>query len=63
MNKTRFALVAVPFLTGVSGAFAAVPAAVTTAISEAQADGIVVASLVLVAVIALWAIKFMRRGL
>lgn len=44
-------------------AFAAVPADVSTALTDAKADGLVVAGLVLVAVIAMYAFKLMRRGL
>jgi len=46
-----------------SQAFASVPAEVTTALADMKADGITVATAVLVAVIALAAIKFIRRGL
>lgn len=53
------ALVAVP----VSQAFAAVPAEVTTALGDAKTDGIAVAGLVLVAIIAMYAFKLMRRGI
>ncbi len=42
---------------------AAVPAEVTTAISDMKADGLVVAAAVLVAVIAVAAVKFIRKGL
>jgi hypothetical protein len=43
--------------------FAAVPADVTTAITDMKADGLTVAAAVLVAVIAVAAIKFIRKGL
>lgn len=43
-------------------ALAAVPEAVTTAISGMQADAIAVATVFLVATIALTAFKFMKRG-
>jgi len=42
--------------------FAAVPEAVTTAISTMQADGVTVATTFLVAVIAVAAIKFLRSA-
>lgn len=42
---------------------AAVDAAVTTAISTMQADAIIVASAVLIAIISVVAIKFIRKGL
>lgn len=44
-------------------AYAAVPAEITTALTEAKADGLVVAGLVLVAVIAMFAFKLIRRGI
>ena len=42
---------------------AAVPVAVTDALDDMQADGLVVAGSVLVAIIAIAAIKFIRKGL
>jgi Inovirus Coat protein B len=50
-------------LAPLTGAFAAVPAEVTTALGEMKVDATAVAALVLVAVIAVAAIKFMRKGL
>ena len=44
-------------------AHAEVPAAVTTALSGMQADALAVAGLVLVAIIAVAAFKFMRKGI
>lgn len=44
-------------------AMAAVPAAVTTALGDAKDDGIVVATAVLVAIVAIYAFKLMRKGL
>lgn len=44
-------------------ALAAVPAGVTTAIGDAATDGATVAAAVLVAVVAIYAFKLMRRGL
>lgn len=46
-----------------SSAFAAVPVEVTTALTDAKTDGVSVAGLVLVAVIAMYAFKLMRRGI
>lgn len=46
-----------------SGAMAEVPAAVTTALSTIQADAITVATVVLVAIVAIYAFKFLRKGL
>ncbi len=59
---TRFAIVPALAAAAVS-AQAAVPTEVTTALTDMKADGLTVASAVLVAVIALYAIKFMRKGL
>lgn len=50
-------------LVTVGSAFAAVPADVTTAISDMKTDGLIVAGAVLVAVIAIAAIKFLRRAM
>lgn len=44
-------------------AYAAVPVEVSTALSDAKTDGMAVAGLVLVAVIAMYAFKLMRRGI
>ncbi len=44
-------------------ALAAVPAEVTTAVGDMKTDGLVVAGAVLVAIIAIAAIKFIRKGL
>lgn len=44
-------------------AMAAVPAEVSTALSDAKADGIVVATAVLIAIVAIYAFKLMRKGL
>lgn len=44
-------------------AFAAVPTEVTAAISAGGADAITVASAVLVAIIGVYAVKLMRKGL
>lgn len=44
-------------------AFAAVPAGVTTSITEMSTDAVTVATAVLVAIIAVVAIKFIRKGL
>lgn len=43
-------------------AFAAVPAEVTTALTDAKTDSLVVAGLALVIIIAIAAFKFMRRA-
>jgi hypothetical protein len=44
-------------------AFAAVPLEVTTALDDAKADGVTVAGVVLVVIIAIAAFKFIRRAL
>jgi len=44
-------------------AFAAVPADVTTALNDAKTDGVTVAGVVLVVIIAIAAFKFIRRAL
>ena len=43
-------------------AFAAVPEGVTTAITTAQTDAVTVASAVLVAIVALFGFRLMRRA-
>lgn len=65
MNKQfRFALPAVGSLAVLAGNVqAAVPTDVTTAITDMKADGVTVATAVLVAIIAIAAIKFIRKGL
>lgn len=44
-------------------AFAAVPTEVTTALGDMKADALIVAGVVLVAIIAVAAVKFIRKGL
>ncbi len=44
------------------GAFAAVPAAITTAIADMSTDGVTVATAFVVAAIAVAAIKFLRSA-
>jgi len=59
MNKIiSFGALALPL-----SAFAAVPADVTTALTDMKADALVVAGVVLVALIAVAAVKFIRKGL
>lgn len=48
---------------GVTSAFAAVPANVTTALTDLQVDALIVAGIVLAAIVAVFALKFIRRGL
>lgn len=64
MKKSLFArLAALSFVTAAGSAMAAVPTEVTTAITDMKADGLVVAGAVLVAIIAIAAVKFIRKGL
>lgn len=60
--KTRLALVPAALAASAGSALAAVPTEVTTALTEMKADALIVASLVLVAIIAVAAFKFMRKG-
>lgn len=48
--------------TSVSSAMAAVPGAVTTAIDDMAADGATIAGSILVAIIAVVAVKFLRKA-
>jgi hypothetical protein len=57
----KIALVSVATLAG--SAFAAVPANVTTALSDLSADSLTVAGIVLAAIVAVYAFKFIRKGL
>jgi len=64
MNKTRFAgLMAVPATLLAGAAHAEVPAAVTTALTSLQADALTVAGVILAAIVAVYAFKFIRKGL
>ena len=65
LKKIKGALVAVPAALAVVAipAHAAVPTQVSTALGDMQADGVSVATLVLVALVAVVAFKFMRKGL
>lgn len=64
MNKAKQKVLAGLALTtaGVSSAMAAVPAEVTAALGDAKTDGVTVAGLFLVAVIAIYAFMLMRKG-
>ncbi len=50
-------------LAGYTAAQAAVPASVTAALADLSADSLVVAGVVLTAIVAVFAFKFIRRGL
>ena len=60
--QTRLALVPAAVLASAGSAFAAVPAEVSTALTDMKADALTVAGLVIVAFIAVMAFKFMRKG-
>ena len=63
LQTRRFAQAAAgTALTLAGAAHAAVPTEVTTALTDMKADALVVAGLVLVAIIAVAAFKFMRKG-
>ena len=47
----------------VSVSHAVVPPSVTAAITEMKADGVLIAGAVLVAIIAVMAVKFLRKGM
>lgn len=59
----RVALVGGVAAAGVTSAMAAVPAEVTSALASIGADALTVAGVVLVAIIGLFAFKFLRKGL
>jgi hypothetical protein len=61
MNK-KLAFIA-PLSIAAGSAFAAVPADVTDALTGAKTDGVLVATAVLVAIVAIYAFKLMRKGL
>ncbi len=58
----RLALVPAAAFAAVGSAHAEIPTEVTTALSAMKADALTVAGLVLVAIIAVAAFKFMRKG-
>lgn len=61
-NQARKYLAVVPMVAAGS-AMAAVPTDVTTALTDMKADALTVAAVVLVAIIAVAAVKFIRKGL
>lgn len=65
MNKfTRFALFPSTLIAGfATSAMAEVPANVTTALTSLQADALTVAGVILAAIVAVYAFKFIRKGL
>lgn len=62
MKRFLGSVAAVAGVFGASSAQAEVPAAITTAISSMQADGVTVATAFVVAAIAVAAIKFLRSA-
>jgi hypothetical protein len=64
-KRLALRLAAIPAAAGVmvGNALAAVPTEVSAELATAKTDGVSVATLVLVAVIAVFAFKFMRKGL
>lgn len=64
MNKfARFGLVPASLALAMLSARAEVPATVTTALASLQADALTVAGVVLAAIVAVYAFKFIRKGL
>lgn len=61
--KTRLALIPAAVLAASGSAMAAVPANVQTALDALSADALTVAGIVLAAVVAVYAFKFIRKGL
>ena len=63
MGKAKIAALAASGYGLIGSAMAAVPADVTTALSTMQDDALTVAGVVLVAIVAVFAFKFLRKGL
>ncbi|MBK6295524.1 MAG: hypothetical protein IPF55_15525 [Rhodoferax sp.] len=61
--QTRLVLIPAAVMGAAGSAMAAVPADVTTALTDLKADALVVATAVLVAIVAIYAFKFIRKGL
>ena len=61
--QTRLVLIPAAVMGAAGSAIAAVPADVTTALTDLKADALVVATAVLVAIVAIYAFKFIRKGL
>jgi hypothetical protein len=62
-TKQKLAALAALSMLAAGNAMATVPTEVTTALTDAKTDGVTVASAVLVAIVAIFAFKLMRRGL
>lgn len=61
--KLRLAAVPAFVVSAMGAAHAAVPANVSTALTDLQADALSVAGIVLAAIVAVYAFKFIRKGL
>ena len=61
--KIRLAAVPAFVLSTVGAAHAAIPANVSTALDDLSTDALTVAGIVLAAVVAVYAFKFIRKGL
>lgn len=61
--KLRLAAISAGSLAMVGNAFAAVPASVTTSITDAGTDAATVGAAVLVVIVAIYALKLMRKAL
>jgi hypothetical protein len=63
MNKISGGVLVAGLTTVAGSAMAEVPAAVTTALTGLSTDALTVAGLVLAALVAVFAFKFLRKGL
>lgn len=61
--KSKLLALAALGASSIGSVYAAVPADVTTALGDMKTDGLTIAGVVLVATIAVFAFKFMRKGL
>lgn len=61
--KLRLAAIPAVVMASAGSAMAAVPADVTTALGDLKTDALAVATAVLLAIVAVYAFKFIRRGL
>lgn len=61
--KIRLAAVPAFVLASVGTAHAAIPAGVSTALEDLSTDALTVAGIVLAAIVAVYAFKFIRKGL
>lgn len=61
--KLRLAAVPAFVASAMGAAHAAVPVNVSTALTDLQADALTVAGIVLAAIVAVYAFKFIRKGL